>query len=329
MAKENVVETTKQGVEDMLESYVPPKAEDVKKDDDDDNDTDDKKKDTDDKKKDTDDKKKNDDKDLDTDEDDEDEDEDEDKDADEDEDEDEDEDADEDDDKKKDDDEEDDEDDEEDDDDKKKDDKKKKKKPKEHSALADIIADIREGKQKKTKDADEDEDEDDEPEKKKTPVKKGKTYDLITQEVLDKNDGVLTAEVLNEFGTSIINAAIQGSLRATPLVVGKQIKRQRMFDNLVDAFYTDNEDLLKHKPFVSFTAGQLASKHPDWDETKIFENLASASRKGLGIKEQARKVEDKRKKTKPALRDKTRTKRRRKGNKDKRTPMQEDIDTLM
>jgi hypothetical protein len=325
MAKENVEESTKAGVEDMLENYTPAKAADIKKADEDDTDTDDKKKDTDDKKKD-------DDKDLDTDVDDKDEDEDtdEDEDDDDEEDGDEDEDADEDDDEEGEDDDEDEEEDEEDDDKKKKDAKKTKKKPKEHSALADIIANIREGTYKKGKDTDDKDEDEEEEEPEKKPVKKGKTYDLISQEVLDKSEGVLTAEMLNEFGTSIINAAIQGSLRATPLVVGKQIKRQRMFDNLVDAFYTDNEDLLKHKPYVSFTAGQLASKHPDWDETKIFENLASASRKGLGIKEQARKVEDKRTKKKPALPDKTRTKRRRKGNKDdKRTPIQQDIDTLM
>ena len=323
MPKENQEETTKQGVETMLEDYTPPKAEDIKKDDDDDDNADDKKKDTDDKKKDK--GKKKDDDDLETDEDDEDEEEDED---DEDED---DEDADKDDEEEEEDtDEDDEEEDKDDDEEEEEDDKKKKKKTKKHSALADIIASIREGSYKKPKKDDDDDAEEDEPDKIKAPVKKGKTYELISQKVLDDSDGVLTAEVLNEFGTSIINAAIQGSLRATPLVVGKQLKRQKMFDNLVDAFYTDNEDLLKHKPYVSFTAGQLASKHPDWDETKIFENLASASRKGLGIKEQARKVEDKRRKKKPALRDKTRTKRRRKGNKDdKRTPIQQDIDTLM
>ena len=327
MTKENIEDTTKQGVETMLEDYKPTKAADIKKEDeDDDTETDDKKKDTDDKK--TDKGKKKDDDDVDTDDDEDEDDEDEDEDED---DSDEDEDADEDDDEEAESDDEDDDEDDEDDEDEEKTTKKKKKKSTEHTALGDIIASIREGSYKKTKKGkDEDEDEEEEPEKIEAPVKKGKTYELISQKDLDENAGVLTAEMLNEFGTGIINAAIQGSLRATPLVVGKQIKRQRMFDNLVDAFYTDNEDLLKHKPFVSFTAGQLASRHPDWDETKIFENLASSARKGLGIKEQARKVEDKRSKKKPALRDKTRTKRRRTGKEsDKRTPVQKDIDTLM
>ena len=181
----------------------------------------------------------------------------------------------------------------------------------------------------KSKDDDED-DEDEPPKKKKVPVKKGEIYELITQDVLDDSEGVLTAKALNEFGTNIINLAIQGSLRATPVVVGKQIKRQKMFDSLVEAFYTDNEDLLKHKAFVSFTASQLAARNPDWDETKIFESLASESRKGLGIKERARKVEDKRKKKKPAVPGKTRTKRRRvKGKNKKRTSKQTEIDDLI
>lgn len=309
-------ETTKQGVVEMLDGYVPPKAEDIKKDDDDEKDDKDdkgKKKDDDES---ADDESTDDDTDEDEDEKDEDDEEDE-----------------EDDDEEEEDDEEDAEEDDEDDEDEDEDDKKGKKKSKEHSALSDIIASIRAGKVTgKGKDEDEDDEDEDEPsKKKKTPVKKGEIYELISQEVLDDSDGVLTAKALNEFGTNIINLAIQGSLRATPVVVGKQIKRQKMFDSLVDAFYTDNEDLIKHKAFVSFTANQLASRNPGWDETKIFESLASESRKGLGIKEHARKVEDKRKKKKPAVPGKTRTKRRRKtgGKDEKRTSKQIEIDNLM
>lgn len=310
-------ETTKQGVEDMLNQYVPPKAEDVKKDDDDDKDDKGKKKDDDD--TDTDDTDTDVDTDVDTDDEDDDDEDDENGDDDKDDDEEEDE--------KEDDDEEDDEDDEEEDEE----DDKGKKKSKEHSALADIIANIRAGKvDSKGKDDDEEEDKELPKPKKKAPAKKGEVYELITQELLDDSEGVLTAKTLNEFGTNIINLAIQGSLRATPVVVGKQIKRQKMFDSLVEAFYTDNEDLLKYKSFVSHTANQLAAKNPDWDETKIFEALAKESRKGLGIKERSRKVEDKRKKKKPAVPGKTRTKRRRKSDKDiKRSPKQKEIDELI
>ena len=68
------------------------------------------------------------------------------------------------------------------------------------------------------------------------------------------------------------------------------------------SFYKKNPDLDKEdiKTFVGYRVNILASKHPSWGYEKLFSELGEDVRSKLGLKNLAKKIDDKRKK-KPAF----------------------------
>lgn len=76
-------------------------------------------------------------------------------------------------------------------------------------------------------------------------------------------------------------------LKSIPQIIVSQVQKQKVINDAVDEFYTENEDLVPVKRTVGLVANEVAAEHPDWDLAKVFKETGIRTRKVLGLKEAA------------------------------------------
>jgi hypothetical protein len=115
-----------------------------------------------------------------------------------------------------------------------------------------------------------------------SPASEGVVEFFKTEEEVDKVFG--SAAEINKFMTSLLNQAVERSLRTMPQVVVNVARQQASLVNAVDKFYETHSDLAKFRPFVGYVATELQTKHPEWDASKMFEEVEKEVRTRLNLK---------------------------------------------
>jgi len=77
------------------------------------------------------------------------------------------------------------------------------------------------------------------------------------------------------------------TLRNIPDIVKSNIVVQATLKKQVDKFYGDNKDLKPFKKVVAAVYEELASENPDWEVTKIFDEVEKETRKRLELHKKA------------------------------------------
>lgn len=117
------------------------------------------------------------------------------------------------------------------------------------------------------------------------PASEGVIEFFKTEEEVDKAFG--SAAEVNKFMTSLVNQAVERTLRSVPQLVVSTARQQASLVNAVEKFYDVNQDLVPFKPFVGYVATDLQTKHPDWDAPKLFEEIEKEVRARLNLKRSA------------------------------------------
>jgi hypothetical protein len=91
---------------------------------------------------------------------------------------------------------------------------------------------------------------------------------LPNEEIFD--EVMKNADSFNALLTSVVNTAVERSLRLVPRVATQIVDQQASMRELVKDFYTDNKDLLPHKKYVGFVSNEIASQHADWTIDKVL-----------------------------------------------------------
>ncbi len=112
------------------------------------------------------------------------------------------------------------------------------------------------------------------------------------------NDVFESKEAMNKVLTRVYKSAVEGVLRTIPKVINNLVQTQVDIHTRTADFYAKNKDLADMKQFVGVVANDLASKHPDWNLDKLFEELGGNGkdnvgevRRRLGIKRMQEKKE--------------------------------------
>jgi len=103
-----------------------------------------------------------------------------------------------------------------------------------------------------------------------------------TEEEVDKAFG--SAQEVNKFMTSLVNKAVEQTMRVIPQVVVNTARQQASLVNAVEKFCDVGRDLRTFRPFVGYVAAELQTAHPDWDAPKLFEEIEKEVRKRLNLK---------------------------------------------
>jgi len=148
------------------------------------------------------------------------------------------------------------------------------------------------------------------PQKKEEERKKDKKKEFKFVDDDKFNDALLTPEALNSLLTQVyerakndaIEESTKQSLQQTPEVVTRLVSSRMELQNAINEFYQVNPDLREYKQFVGMIATELRANNPDWDTPKLMEGVAKESKKRLGIKANAKAINEKgRKGKKPAF----------------------------
>lgn len=92
-----------------------------------------------------------------------------------------------------------------------------------------------------------------------------------------------TPENFNALLTSVVNTAVERSLRLMPQVATQLVEQQMNLKTAVTSFYTDNKDLEPHKKYVGFVANEITAQHPDWGLTQILQETEKEVRNRLKL----------------------------------------------
>jgi hypothetical protein len=104
----------------------------------------------------------------------------------------------------------------------------------------------------------------------------------------DDLDGVLnSAEGLNNALNSAVQTAIQHVYKGMPGVIKNNVAQQIQLQETVSNFYSNNEDLKKHRGFVGKVSERIMSENPNWSMQKVLDETAKEARKRLGLKQKA------------------------------------------
>ena len=77
------------------------------------------------------------------------------------------------------------------------------------------------------------------------------------------------------------------TLRNIPDIIKSNIVVQATLKKKVDEFYTDNKDLKPFKKVVAAVYEELASENPDWEVSKIFNEVEKETRERLELQKKA------------------------------------------
>jgi hypothetical protein len=95
-----------------------------------------------------------------------------------------------------------------------------------------------------------------------------------------------SADSFNALLTSVVNTAVERSLRLVPQVANQLIEQQYTLKEVVREFYQENKDLLDHKKYVGFVSNEVAAKHADWTLPQILEETEKEVRSRLKLNKQ-------------------------------------------
>lgn len=97
------------------------------------------------------------------------------------------------------------------------------------------------------------------------------------------DDVMKSSDNFNALLTSVVNTAVERSLRLMPQVATQLVEQQVNLKNAVRDFYTDNRDLEPHKKYVGFVANEIAAQHSDWGLTQILQEVEKEVRGRLKL----------------------------------------------
>ncbi len=97
------------------------------------------------------------------------------------------------------------------------------------------------------------------------------------------DDVMKSSDNFNALLTSVVNTAVERSLRLMPQVATQLVEQQINLKNAVRDFYTDNRDLEPHKKYVGFVANEIAAQHSDWGLTQILQETEKEVRGRLKL----------------------------------------------
>lgn len=97
------------------------------------------------------------------------------------------------------------------------------------------------------------------------------------------DDVMKSSENFNALLTSVVNTAVERSLRLMPQVATQLVEQQINLKTAVRDFYTDNKDLEPHKKYVGFVANEIAAQHSDWGLTQILQETEKEVRGRLKL----------------------------------------------
>lgn len=97
------------------------------------------------------------------------------------------------------------------------------------------------------------------------------------------DDVMKSSDNFNALLTSVVNTAVERSLRLMPQVATQLVEQQINLKTAVRDFYTDNRDLEPHKKYVGFVANEVAAQHSDWGLTQILQETEKEVRGRLKL----------------------------------------------
>jgi hypothetical protein len=83
--------------------------------------------------------------------------------------------------------------------------------------------------------------------------------------------------------TSVVNTAVERSLRLMPQIATQLVEQQMNLKTAVNSFYTDNKDLEPHKKYVGFVANEISAQHSDWGLQQILQETEKEVRNRLKL----------------------------------------------
>jgi len=101
--------------------------------------------------------------------------------------------------------------------------------------------------------------------------------DKAFDEVMGKTDH------FNALLTSVVNTAVERSLRLMPQVATSLVDQQVTLKNAVRDFYLDNKDLVPHKKYVGFVSDELSAQHPEWGLDQLLQETEKEVRARLKL----------------------------------------------
>jgi hypothetical protein len=104
-------------------------------------------------------------------------------------------------------------------------------------------------------------------------LKDDEAYDEVTK----------SAESFNVLLTSVVNTAIERSLKMIPQVASNMVEQQISLRTVVDDFFRANEDLLPQRKYVGFVTNEVTAAHPDWVLDKVLDETNKIARERLKL----------------------------------------------
>jgi len=104
---------------------------------------------------------------------------------------------------------------------------------------------------------------------------------LASNEIFD--DVMKDKDNFNALLTSVVNTAVERSLRLMPQIAGTLYEQRSTLGNAVSSFYKDNADLEPHKKYVGFVANEVSAQHPDWGLSQILQETEKEVRTRLKV----------------------------------------------
>ncbi len=104
---------------------------------------------------------------------------------------------------------------------------------------------------------------------------------LPSNEVFD--DVMKDANNFNALLTSVVNTAVERSLRLMPQIATQLVEQQIGLKTAVTNFYQDNKDLEPHKKYVGFVANEISAQHSDWGLQQILQETEKEVRSRLKL----------------------------------------------
>lgn len=108
--------------------------------------------------------------------------------------------------------------------------------------------------------------------------------DATFDEVMKSSDN------FNALMTSVVNTAVERSLRLMPTIATQLVDQQMTLSTAVNAFYTDNKDLEQHRKYVGFVANEVTAQHPDWGLKEVLQETEKEVRSRLKLERVANTI---------------------------------------
>jgi hypothetical protein len=91
------------------------------------------------------------------------------------------------------------------------------------------------------------------------------------------------AKNFNALLTSVVNTAVERSIRVMPQIMSTLVDHQMTLKSAVTDFYRVNDDLVPHKKYVGFVANEVTAAHPDWELENVLKEVEGQVRGKLGL----------------------------------------------